>query len=94
MITQNSAQSLVSIKKFIKGGPKGIMMTENGKPVDFSQWKCLTVNSLAQAPSGWNGNSFNDASWKNAVVSISCKAKWITYIARLFLIYEILLNQV
>ena len=44
------------------GGPAAFIGVFNGKATKASEWKCST-----QETSGWNKNSFDDASWSKAV---------------------------
>ena len=32
------------LKIVLQGGPQGIMMIMDGKPVDISRWRCQTVS--------------------------------------------------
>ena len=49
------------------------MMTEDGKQITYSDWKCVAVKSLAdanQAHSGWQSNNFDDSAWNSSPVVI------------------------
>ena len=39
------------------------MMTIDGEATNPADWKCMTVSSLAAAPSGWSSTGFDDSAW-------------------------------
>ena len=58
-----------------QGGPGGILLTIDGKPVPANKFKCAKLNVRGQNPEavypGSLKNNFDDSAWNSAVVSDS-----------------------
>lgn len=47
-------------------GAKGVALTIDGDPPPVGSWRCITVNNINDAPSGWNTQGFNTNGWGKA----------------------------